>query len=397
MPAAPPEVRVAYLSERADLFGGGQASLCDLAGGLRGTLVRPLVIVPGPGPLSDALESQGVEWVSIPIPPLAASGGWSALKTLGRLGRLVRQRRIDLLHSDSPRTALYAGCASRWLGRPHVLHLRASRPSSAFADRVLVSLCDRAIAVSRATASRSVAVRSSRKTRVVPTGLPPIEFLPGPEARRQLDLPQDVFICGVVGRVERDKGRDAALLALAAVRRAAPGALLVFLGPIDARDPWTNTCSLRAAACGVPGAVRLAGARPGAARLLRAFDLLLHPSRHEALPRVVLEAQFASVPVVATAVGGVPEIIDPGVNGLLVPPDDPAALGEAAASLARDAGARQRLAEAGLVRARERFGIDRMIADIVAVYGEIVPARPGARVPGSSRATTEGRAGEAIP
>src|SRR5207244_9081 len=84
-------------------------------------------------------------------------------------------------------------------------------------------------------------------------------------------------------------------------------------------------------------------------------------------------------------VGGVPEIIDHGTNGLLVPPRDPQALGDAAALLALDPEAGRRLARAGLVRARQRFCIDRMVAEILAIYDELLPEPPPAAVPGPSR------------
>jgi glycosyltransferase involved in cell wall biosynthesis len=397
MRAGPREPRVLFLSERSDLFGGGQRSLCELAGALLGSTVRPLVAVPGPGPLSEALARSGVEWTPIACPPFASGAGWRAIATLVRLRRLVIGRNIDLLHSDSPRTALYAGCAARLTGRRHVFHVRASHASSVLADRVLVALSDRIIAVSHAAAARSAPVCDSRRTRIVPTGLPAIDFLPRPQARLRLDLPQDAFICGVVGRVEEDKGRDEALAAFAAVRRAVPGALLVFLGPLDPGDPWTHTLSLRATAGGMSGAVRLAGARPDGAGLLKAFDLLLHPSRHEALPRVLIEALFASVPVVAAAVGGVPEIIESARSGLLVPPRDSESLGKAAVALAQDPVARGRLAEAGLARAQEIFGIDRMVSEILAVYDEILPASPATRAQGPSPGGRRGHTREATP
>jgi glycosyltransferase involved in cell wall biosynthesis len=394
---ARPESIVAYLSERADLFGGGQRSLCDLVRALRGAPVRPLVVVPGPGALAESLDACGVDRVSIPLPPLHAAAGWGALTAIGRLRRLILERGVDLVHSDSPRTALYGGIAARITRRRHVFHLRASRASSSAADRVLVALSDRVVAVSRAVASRSRALRTSPKIRVVPTGLHPIDFLPRHEARSRLDLPRDAFVLGMVGRVEEDKGREEALVSLASVRRAAPGALLVFVGPVDPEDTWTRTLSLRAASFGLAGAVRLAGPQAEAARLLKAFDVLVHPSRHEALPRVVLEAQFAEVPVVATAVGGVPEIIDSGRNGLLVSPRDPEALGRAAASLALDPGTGRRLARAGLQRARERFGIGRMVTEILGIYAEVLPAPPAAAAPGPSRRAAGGRATEATP
>jgi glycosyltransferase involved in cell wall biosynthesis len=393
---ARPDCTVAYLSERSDLFGGGQMSLCDLTRALRGTSVRPLVILPRPGALSEALDDCGVEWISIPTPPLLAGAGAGALRAIARLRRLVFERGIEILHSDSPRTALYAGLAARLSRRRHVFHVRASRPSSAAADRILAALSDRIIAVSRAAAGRSGALRSSGKTRVVPTGLPPIDFLPRRQARARLDLSEDVFVLGVVGRVETDKGRDDALAALAIVRRARPGALLVFLGAVEGEEAWTRTLPLRAAASGMSGAVRLAGPVAEAARLLKAFDVLLHPSRHEALPRVVLEACFAEVPVVAAAVGGVPEIIDPGRTGLLVPARDPEALGRAAVSLALDPDTGRRLARAGLERASERHVIGRMVAEVLEVYDEILPGRIATAESRSYRRGPGGRAGEAI-
>jgi glycosyltransferase involved in cell wall biosynthesis len=397
MRAVPPESRVAFLSERFDLNGGGQLSLCDLASALLGSPIRPLVVVPRPGSLSEALQRSGVEWVTIPLPPLACGVGSKAITTLVRLRRLVLDRDIDLLHSNTPRTAIYAGCVARLTGRRHVFHVRDARPSSVPADRVLVGLSDRIVAVSRAAAARSVPVRSCRRTRVVLTGLPPIDYLPRPQARLRLNLPQDAFVCGVVGRVEEDRGRNELLTAFAVVHRAVPGAHLVFLGPVDPGDPWTHTVSLRATAMGLSGAVHLAGTHPDAASLLKAFDLLLHASRHGALPRVLIEAQLASLPVVAAAVEGVPEIIESTRSGLLVQPGDAEALGRAAVTLARDPDTRRRLAESGLARARELFGLDRMVSEIRRVYAEILPVSPADRVPPSSRRGRRGRTREAIP
>ncbi len=373
MSAVRPERIVAFLSERSDFFGGGQKSLSDLLPALRNEGIRPLAILPGPGPLSEALAGHGIEWTALGVPRVAAGGGLRSGAALMQLVRLVRDRRAAILHSDSPRTALYSGLASRLARRRHVWHLRASRPSSALSDRLLVSLSDRVIAVSRAAAERSAALRRSGRTRIVPTGLRAIDFLGAVEARAELGLPAQALVFGVIGRVEADKGRDDALAALPEIRRAVPSALLVFLGPCEPGDRWVQTLSLRAAAAGVAGLVRLTGERPDAARLLKAFDVILHPARHEALPRVLIEAQFATVPVVAAAVGGVPEIVQHEVTGLLVPARDPGALGRAAASLARDPKWGRRLADAGLLRARELFGVERMARGIVAVYDEVVP------------------------
>src|SRR5207247_10815759 len=126
------------------------------------------------------------------------------------------------------------------------------------------------------TALHSCSLRLRCETRVVPTALPPHTFRPRHQARPRLNLPQDAFVLGVIGRVEEDKGRDDALAALATVRRSTSGALLVFLGPVDLDDAWARALPLRAAAAGAAGAVRLAGSNAEAARLLKAFDVLLH-------------------------------------------------------------------------------------------------------------------------
>lgn len=372
MSDARPDRTILFLSERSDLYGGGQRSLCDLADGLGRRGLNPRVVVPGPGPMTDLLKTLGIAWTALPLPPIVSGAGLLSLLALLRLIGLARRENADLLHSDSPRTALYGGLAARILRRPHVWHLRASRPSSNLSDRVLVALSDRIVSVSRAAAERSPAVRGFAGMRVVRTGLPGIPYLPRDEARAALGLPSQPFVCGVVGRVEEDKGRNEALAAVFAVRRVAPSALLVFLGPVDGDSRWAHTAALRAAAAGAAGAVRLAGNRPDAPRLLRAFDVLLHPSRHEALPRAVIEAMFAGVPVVASAIGGIPELVEPGVSGLLVPPGHGDALGRAAARIAQDPELGRRLAEAGAWRAREHFGVDRMIEEISGVYDELL-------------------------
>ena len=374
---ARPEARVALVTDRSDRFGGGQESLIDLAAALGATAYRPLVVVPRGGPLTDALETHRVEWAALPMPRVLSWPG-RVTAAIAALRRLARDRGIGVLHSDSPRAAFYAGLAARLEGARHVFHARSSRASSEIADAWLVLTSDRVVAVSKAAADRSAALRASHGVRVVPTGIPPFVPHARSEARRLLDLPDDAFVCGVIGRVEADKGRDEAIRAMREVRRAAPGALLVFVGAFDDADPWIRTCGLRAAAAGVPGAVRLAGPVAGAARLLTAFDAILHPSHHEALPRVVIEALLAGVPVVAAAVGGVPEIITSGKDGLLVPPRDAYALGSAAAGLARDPAEAARLAAAGRAGAAARFRMETMTGAGGAVYAEILRARPAA-------------------
>jgi glycosyltransferase involved in cell wall biosynthesis len=294
------------------------------------------------------------------------------------LAALARAEGAALLHSDTPRTAFYSGLAARLAGRAHVWHLRASTGSAQAADLLLAGLSDRIVAVSRAAAWRSAPLRGSDRVRVIPTGIRPADFLDRRTARALLGLPQERLVVGVVGRVEPDKGGDDALAVLAGLRDAVPGAVLAFLGPADGDAPWPMTLRLKASALGLVEDVRLVGERPEAARLLRAFDIVLHPSRHEALPRVLIEAAHASVPAAAYAVGGVGEIVEDGVTGLLAPPRDIAALGAATLRLALDPVLRRDLGRAAACRAATRFSLDAMGRAVVEVYREIAAtSEPG--------------------
>ena len=371
---------VLLLSERADYYGGGQRSLRDLAIYLRHTPLRPIAVLPGPGPLATSLLEAGIDVRHLPLPRMRGGAGPRLLRTVWALATLARGQGAFVLHSDSPRAALYAGLAARLGRRAHLWHVRASVASSAVSDRLLLGVTDLAVAVSRAAAGRSAALRASGRVRVVPTGIRPPVFLERRAARQVLGLPLEGFLAGVVGRVEPDKGGDDAVAALPLLRSAAPGSLLAFLGPADERSAWLLTLRQRAAAAGVGGSVRFLGARQEAAPLLRAFDLILHPSRHEALPRVLIEAMFAGVPVVAAAVGGVPEVVDHGVTGLLAPPRDPGALGAGAASLSLDPGRRLAMGEAAARIAGDRFSLEAMGRGVMSVYEELRRGRTdGAR------------------
>jgi glycosyltransferase involved in cell wall biosynthesis len=374
---------ILFVSERADFFGGGQRSLFDLARALlhereRTPRCEPLVLLPGDGPLAAACAAAGIATTFLPLPPVAGGALFAAPRALAALARLAHRHDVDLFHSDSPRTALYAGTAAGLLDRPHLWHVRASRPSSEFADAALLALSDLVVAVSRAAARRSGALTRSARVRVVPTGLSPAACRSRSDARSILRLPEDAFVAGVVGRVEPDKGFEAAVAALPLLRQVRPDAQLVFVGPVH-DTPGPEGVRRLAECHGVAFAVHLAGARDDAATLLSAFDVMLHPSRHEALPRAVIEALHAGLPVIAAAVGGVPEAIEDGRSGLLVPANDAARLGEAAGRLARDPVLAASLAAAGRERARSLFSLEGMTAAIAALYAELLgDTTPGA-------------------
>jgi glycosyltransferase involved in cell wall biosynthesis len=173
---------------------------------------------------------------------------------------------------------------------------------------------------------------------------------PSPE----LELPESARVLLCVARLTRQKGVDVAARAMPAIRAAHPDAVLVVLGegaePIGGEGVYT------------PGRVG------DVASWYRRAELLVHPARWEGFGIALLEAMLAAKPVVATRVSAAPELVADGVTGVLVAPDDPAALASAVTGLLQDRARAESYGRAGLERARAEFSVARMTERTLAVY-----------------------------
>jgi glycosyltransferase involved in cell wall biosynthesis len=155
-----------------------------------------------------------------------------------------------------------------------------------------------------------------------------------------------------VGRLAFPKTFSILLRALAIIERG------TFHAAIAGDGPQRQQLEAEIAVLGLSGAVQLLGTRPDVVDLLADSDIFALSSRSECLPMSVIEAMAAGLPVVASAVGGVPELVEHGRTGILVPPDDPALLADAIARLVADGGLRRRMGEAGRARAEALFDVD---------------------------------------
>jgi glycosyltransferase involved in cell wall biosynthesis len=208
----------------------------------------------------------------------------------------------------------------------------------------------------------------------VPSGVPTAELRAAApargEARARLGLDRHAFVVLALGRLVPIKGFDLLVQALPAVAAQVPTAQVVLVGDGAERTRLAGLAS----ALGVTGQLRMAGEITEVTTHLAAADVLAVPSRNEGMGRVLVEAMALGIPVVATAVGGIPDVVTDGECGRLVPPDDVDALAAALIELGRDAALRAKLGEAGPARA-EAFSTAVAREKLLAVYAALVSAK----------------------
>jgi len=322
------------------------------------------------------MEREGVACVD-----LACSGRASYPRGLVQLALLLRHARIDILHTHLFDPSV-VGLAAGWLARTQVrvvtrhhsdYHTRIARPFHVWLDRFCTRLSHRVIAVSQHTADHLIGVEDAppEKVSVIPNG---IDF----ERVRtsSLDAPTRIRAeLGLVGRpvvlmaarMHPEKGYEHLLGALPRVLAQVPDLVLLIAGagPLEAR--YRNL----SASSGLEQHVRFLGFRRDLPDLIATSDLVVLPSLAEAFGLVAAEALYLGIPVVASRVGGIPEIVEDGVDGLLVPPGDDEALAGALLHLLLDTAHRRKLAGAGRGKVAARFSFGQMVQAYERLYDEL--------------------------
>lgn len=307
------------------------------------------------------------------------------------LAAYLGREEIDLLHAHMYRAEVIGARAAMAAGTPVVMAtVHSSRIRSAVDIAALAALTpvmDRLIVPSAAIAAKVRAEgRGAAQFTIIPNGVDLARFdlpLSACALRREFGIPGDAPLLGVVARLEAEKGHRYLLEAMPRILRGAPETWLVIVGE------GSLEAELRAQAAALPRAasnrIVFTGRREDVAAITGEIDVAVLPSLREAQGISILEAMARRRPVVASAVGGIPEVLTDGLDGLLVPPGDPVALAEACIRLACSPSLRRRLGEAGRATVEARFSLDAMVRRIEAVYDEELVragALPAHRAPG---------------
>jgi glycosyltransferase involved in cell wall biosynthesis len=306
-----------------------------------------------------------------------------------KLAGFLRRNRIDILHTHlfepsviGLHAGVLAGTPLRVMTRHYSdYHTRINKKWHVRLDQLCTRFSHAVIAVSKHTAEHLVDVEKApaEKVHAVPNG---IDFdrvsLSGRDARRRIRREfsaEDGYLLLIVARLHPEKGHHYLFEALPEIRRRVhkPVRLLVAgAGPFDA------AYREEARALGCEDIVSFLGFRKDSPDLMAAADLVVLPSVAEAFGLVLTEALYLGTPVVATRVGGIPEIVDDGVDGVLVAPADSEALADAIVDLLNDPQRRQRMAGSGREKVLARFNFEDMVRKYEAIYEKAISGQPSA-------------------
>lgn len=373
-------LRVLFVNPGRDL-GGAERSLLLLLYSLRTKGVDPTVALFGDGPFATRLLSLGIRTAFLDVTGMVRRASryrsqglvetallsLQALPTVVRLARLARQLSVDVVHTNGLKAHILGGLAGRLIRRPVVWHLRDFLPGG-LSGRVLRrgarSLPALVFTVSDAVTADLQAL-GPPKVPIVKLYDPIdiIRFEPGVSTnhmREELFLGAETPLVGMVAHLTPWKGHDDFLRIARIVGDAMPQArFLVAGGPIyetEGHSGYAESLRTRAGELGLGGKVIFLGSRDDVPKILASLDVLVHcPTAPEPYGLVVVEAMAAQRPVVAANAGGIPEIVQHGITGLLKEPGDISGFAAAVLRLLGDSALRCRMGEAGRRRAAALF------------------------------------------
>ncbi len=367
-------IRVALVVTRFIAGAGGVA--------LRGALALDrdrfcvTVLAASDGNLLDDASNAGLEVIPLRHmrPQIAPTEDVAALR---EVAAHIEAGGYQVVHTHSAKAGLVGRVAARWHRVPAIVHTFHGFPFHAYQspmrrrtyiaiERALGRITDRFLAVGASVAAEAVrlGIAPAEKVRTIGSAInaiPPATLYARSEARRKIGIPPTARVAGTVGRLDHQKSPTDMLDAFA---RLDSDVHFVWIGS----GPLLEKISRMVAAAGVRDRFHLLGERRDVADLLPALDVFAMASLYEGLPCSVVEAMTCGIPVVATAVNAVPEVVVPGRTGLLVPPCKPDQLARAIQYLLDRPELGSRLSAAARANLGDRFQVDVLGSDLTETY-----------------------------
>ena len=361
-------------------FGGGPAMVDLICSRLQGSEYQMSLVSDGEGQLPARLARLGVRITSM---PLTSKGSFA--RSIPALAGVIRRESPDLIHVHGHWAASLGQIAIQLAGRFLTIYSvqwpaylddtnAYSRLRNWIAEALACRLAARVVAVSNADRQTLIRRRlaSARKLTVIYNSFDPRKF--SGVAAQPDGSPRNggAGVLGFVGRLADQKGCEFLIEAMPAVIQAHPGATLRIVGD----GPDRSMLEALVTRLGLEGAVEFLGYQPASAEIMAGFDALIVPSIYDVHPLVAVEAMASSLPVVASAVGGLAETVVDGTTGFLVPPRRPDALASAINRLLASDGLRRQMGVEARKRALKQFSPEVCVAAYAAEYRALLGQRP---------------------
>ena len=368
---------ILYVSPFSGNHTGSPRALLDLAGNLDKNLYSPTLLVPEDGPLVQDFKGIGGEVFYKKSIGLNRRNFFSYLKSIKEFRSFYKEQKVDLVHFNSPGWRESAAVAARLGKIPVILHVHNPCPENGMKRNFNFNLASKVIIVSESMREDFKKYPNIlNKTTCIYNGVDLKSFSLNSNSdvfRNQISVKSGIPVVGYVGQLSHRKGVDLLVKAAPAVLRRFPGAMFLITGADGIyEDGYTDSMKAIANELEVIDHFLFIGKRNDVPEVMNACDLIVVPSRAEPFGKVVIEAMACGKCVIASAVGGIPEIIENGKNGLLVQPDNVEALETAILKALENNDINRSLAQNGKKTAVERFSIEVLVEKTQRLYSSLL-------------------------
>ncbi|MCU7840362.1 MAG: glycosyltransferase family 4 protein [Candidatus Thiodiazotropha sp. (ex Troendleina suluensis)] len=359
-------MKVLHVEAGMHLYGGAR-QVVYLLSGLQQQGVESILVCPNGSAVGQAASETGIVVQETPM------GGDLDLALIWRLRRIIQQQKPDLVHLHSRRGAdILGGLAARLCGVNSVLSRRVDNPEPPLVVKWKYRLYDRVIAISQGIAEvlRQEGL-ATQKLECVRSAVDVEAFQQSCDMngfRKLFGLADDALVMGVVAQLIPRKGHRYLLQAMQQLVRDFPMLRLLIFG----KGPLKTELEGQIVAMNLQQHVIMAGFRKDLPNILPCLDLLVHPALMEGLGIALLQGASAGLPIVAVDAGGMPEVVEDGVNGFLVPGGSVEALGDALSQLLANETLRRQMGESGREKMRRSFSVEQMVEGNLQVYRKLL-------------------------
>jgi len=359
-------------------IGGAEISTLLLLKYLDREKLNPICIIPDLGILSDRLKNLGVKYVVMTLEQIKLPFPYSYFKTVWNLSKFIKKNEIDLLVCTHQLCNQYSLPAAKLNRIPIVCHTRNLIPNFRSFWRTFLHFPDVLIANSKATAeSYSHYIGKHQKVEVVYNGVDIQEYSPsmnGSLVRKRYGIDDNKFLIGMVSRISLQKRQDIFIKAIAEVVKVCPNVCTLIVGDAKAErsEDYLRDLHRMVGDMELRDNVIFTDFVQDMQELYACLDLLVLSSQGESFGRVLIEAMAMEKPVVATATGGIVEVVEDGVTGLLVEPGDATNLAKAIIWMIENEENGKRMGKAGRKRVEKMFNIEKNVKETQKIYMDIL-------------------------